>query len=72
MGLRASFLHGKVKMSSFYITVTDHFEQFNRDYYKVCEVFKKVNNQEFKAGQEVVRFPNPHYVVTFKSVGESD
>ena len=40
-------------MSSFYITVTDHFEQFNRDYYKVCEVFKKVNNQEFKAGQEV-------------------
>ena len=22
--------------------------------------------------EEVVRFPNPHYVVTFKSVGESD
>ena len=52
MGLCTNIL-GKVKMSSFYITVTDHFEQFNRDYYKVCEVFKKVNNQEFKAGQEV-------------------
>jgi len=33
--------------------VTDYFEQFNNDFYKVCDVFKKVTNQVFKAGQEV-------------------
>ena len=33
--------------------VTDYFEQFNNDFYKVCDVFKMVTNQVFKAGQEV-------------------
>ena len=33
--------------------MTDHFEQFNKDFYKVCDVFKRVTNQEFKAGQDV-------------------
>ena len=29
-------------------------------------------NRDGLISLEVVRFPNPHYVVTFKSVGESD
>ena len=33
--------------------VADHFEQFNRNFYQVCEAFKEVTKQEFKAGQEV-------------------
>ena len=33
--------------------VTEHFEQFNKDFYEVCDVFKKVTNQVFKAGQVV-------------------
>ena len=33
--------------------VTDHFEEFNRDFYKVCNVFKEVTDQDFTAGQEV-------------------
>ena len=33
--------------------MTDHCEQFNKDFYKVCDVFKRVTNQEFKAGQQV-------------------
>ena len=33
--------------------VTDHFEEFNRDFYKVCDVFKEVTDQVFIAGQEV-------------------
>ena len=33
--------------------VTDHFEEFNKDFYKVCNAFKEVTDQDFKAGQEV-------------------
>ena len=33
--------------------VTDHFEEFNGDFYKVCDVFKVVTDQVFVAGQEV-------------------
>ena len=33
--------------------VTDHFEEFNRDFYKVCDAFKEVTDQDFTAGQEV-------------------
>ena len=33
--------------------VTEHFEQFNKDFYEVCDVFKKVTNQVFRAGQVV-------------------
>ena len=33
--------------------VTDHFEEFNKDFYKVCNAFKEVTDQDFMAGQEV-------------------
>ena len=33
--------------------VTEHFTQFNTDYEQMCEDFKEVTNQVFKAGQEV-------------------
>ena len=33
--------------------VTDHFEQFNRDFDEICKAFKEVTGQTFKAGQEV-------------------
>ena len=33
--------------------VTDHFEQFNRNFDQMCQAFKEVTNQTFKAGQEV-------------------
>ena len=33
--------------------VTDHFEEFNGDFYKVCDVFKVVTDQVFMAGQTV-------------------
>ena len=33
--------------------VTDHFEQFNRDFHEMCQAFKEVTNQTFEAGQEV-------------------
>ena len=33
--------------------VTDHFEQFNRDFEEMCKAFKEVTGQTFKAGQEV-------------------
>ena len=33
--------------------VTDHFDQFNRDFDQMCQAFKEVTNQPFKAGQEV-------------------
>ena len=33
--------------------VTEHFQQFNSDYEQMCEAFKEVTHQVFKAGQEV-------------------
>merc|ERR1719249_529064 len=33
--------------------VTDHFEQFNRDFDLMCKAFKEVTSQTFQAGQEV-------------------
>ena len=33
--------------------VADHFERFNRDFDQMCQAFKEVTNQTFKAGQEV-------------------
>ena len=33
--------------------VADHFEQFNRNFDQMCQAFKEVTNQTFKAGQEV-------------------
>ena len=33
--------------------VTNHFEQFNRDFDQMCQAFKEVTNQTFQAGQEV-------------------
>ena len=33
--------------------VADHFERFNRDFDQMCQAFKEVTNQPFKAGQEV-------------------
>ena len=33
--------------------VTNHFDQFNRDFEQMCQAFKEVTNQTFQAGQEV-------------------
>ena len=33
--------------------VTNHFEQFNKDFDQMCQAFKEVTNQTFQAGQEV-------------------
>merc|ERR1719458_330639 len=33
--------------------VTNHFDQFNRDFDQMCQAFKEVTNQVFKAGQVV-------------------
>ena len=33
--------------------VADHFERFNKDFDQMCQAFKEVTNQTFKAGQEV-------------------
>ena len=30
--------------------VATHFEQFNRDFDQMCQAFKEVTNQTFKAG----------------------
>ena len=36
--------------------VADHFERFNRDFDQMCQAFKEVTNQTFKAGQ-VIKMP---------------
>ena len=33
--------------------VADHFEHFNRDFHQLCEIFKEVTHQTYKAGQDV-------------------
>ena len=51
--------------------VTDHFEEFNRDFYKVCDVFKVVTDQVFMAGQEV-RLVKPILKESKAELGLSD
>ena len=51
--------------------VTDHFEEFNGDFYKVCDVFKVVTDQVFMAGQEV-RLVKPILKESKAELGLSD
>ena len=39
--------------------VTEHYEQFNNNYVQMCDAFKEVTQQVFKAGQEIDLMKKP-------------
>ena len=39
--------------------VTEHYEQFNSNYMQMCDAFKEVTQQVFKAGQEIDLMKKP-------------